>query len=215
MRSRWSGRRPSPALIVAAVAMCLALVGTAIAGQVNLRTGKIKPLSIGKGKLKNDTLTGKKIKESTLGTVPRAEKASSADSAANTSLVAGLTLRKVSFRADAGSVETNILDIRGFDIAATCDGGGDLVVMAETEKDGSYLQSASVRTDVASNPTNLVSDPTFNAGEENDLLAVDDTDQSGQTSFSAPDGAVVTVNWQADNGTGPTCLFTGTAVAGS
>jgi hypothetical protein len=59
-------RHPSPALVVAVVALVAALAGSALAGQVNLHNGKIKNVSIGKGKIKNNTLTGQKINESTL-----------------------------------------------------------------------------------------------------------------------------------------------------
>ena len=63
-------KRPSPALVVAVVALVAALAGSAIAGQVSLKNGKIKNVSIGQGKIKNNTLTGKKINESTLVGVP-------------------------------------------------------------------------------------------------------------------------------------------------
>lgn len=80
--------RPSPALVVAVVALVAALGGTAVAAQLNgnllrpksvgggkLRQftgGLLKKQSFGGGKIKPDTLTGFQIKEETLSTVPSA-----------------------------------------------------------------------------------------------------------------------------------------------
>lgn len=94
--------RPSPALIVAIIALVMALGGTAAAaGWINgnlirpgtIGGGKLKPRTVGGGKLrvftgglvrpqtlagnrvKPDSLSGKQINESTLGTVPSAKSA--------------------------------------------------------------------------------------------------------------------------------------------
>jgi hypothetical protein len=66
--------RPSPAMVVAVVALVAALAGTAYAAKIN--GGSIVKKSIGGGKLKKDTLTGYQIKQSKLGEVPLAKRAS-------------------------------------------------------------------------------------------------------------------------------------------
>jgi hypothetical protein len=67
-------RRPSPAMIVALVALVAALGGTAYAaGQIN--GNAIQKQSIGAGKLKHKTLTGYQINTNKLGTVPTAKRA--------------------------------------------------------------------------------------------------------------------------------------------
>jgi hypothetical protein len=75
-------RRPSPALIVGILALVMATAGTSIAavksGMIN--GGTIKKQSIGAGKLKKKTLTGFQINTKKLGTVPKAETASQAES---------------------------------------------------------------------------------------------------------------------------------------
>lgn len=68
------GRRPSPAMIVALVALVVALGGTAIAAQT-INGGAIKKQTIGGGKLKQKTLTGFQINTNKLGTVPTAKRA--------------------------------------------------------------------------------------------------------------------------------------------
>ena len=64
-------RRPSPAMVVALIALVAALAGTAYAAQ-SINGGAIKKQTIGGGKLKKDTLTGFQINNNKLGTVPTA-----------------------------------------------------------------------------------------------------------------------------------------------
>jgi hypothetical protein len=65
-------RRPSPAMVVALIALCTALAGTAYAAQT-INGGAIKRQTIGGGKLKKDTLTAFQINNDKLGTVPFAQ----------------------------------------------------------------------------------------------------------------------------------------------
>ena len=65
-------RRPSPAMVVAVIALIAALAGTAYAAQT-INGGSIKKQTIGGGKLKKDTLTGFQINNNKLGTVPSAQ----------------------------------------------------------------------------------------------------------------------------------------------
>jgi hypothetical protein len=66
-------RRPSPAMIVALVALVAAFGGTAYAaGQIN--GNSIQKQSIGGGKLKQKTLTGYQVNVNKLGEVPLAKR---------------------------------------------------------------------------------------------------------------------------------------------
>ena len=67
-------RRPSPAMVVAIIALITALAGTAYAAQT-INGGAIKKQTIGAGKIKKKTLTGFQINLNKLGTVPRAKRA--------------------------------------------------------------------------------------------------------------------------------------------
>ena len=73
MRSPRS-RRPSPAMVVAVIALITALAGTAYAAQT-INGGAIKKQTIGGGKLKKKTLTGFQINTNKLGVVPAAKRA--------------------------------------------------------------------------------------------------------------------------------------------
>ncbi len=68
-------RRPSPAMVVAVIALVVALAGTAYAAQT-INGGAIKKQTIGAGKLKHKTLTGYQINTNKLGVVPAAQRAS-------------------------------------------------------------------------------------------------------------------------------------------
>jgi hypothetical protein len=67
-------KRPSPAMVVAMVALVVALAGTAYAAQT-INGGAIKKQTIGGGKLKQKTLTGFQINVNKLGVVPSAKRA--------------------------------------------------------------------------------------------------------------------------------------------
>jgi hypothetical protein len=100
MSSRFS--RPSPALVLAFVALFTALAGGAYAAK-NVAKGSVATKSIQKGavtsaKVLDDTLTGKDITESSLGEVPLATKATTADSAASADKVGGKTATQLDTR---------------------------------------------------------------------------------------------------------------------
>jgi hypothetical protein len=67
-------RRPSPAMVVAVIALVVALAGTAYAAQT-INGGAIQKQTIGAGKLKHKTLTGYQINTDKLGVVPAARRA--------------------------------------------------------------------------------------------------------------------------------------------
>ena len=70
--SRLWKRRPSPAMVVAVIALIAALAGTAYAAQ-KINGNLIEKQTIGAGKLKKKTLTGFQINTAKLGTVPFAK----------------------------------------------------------------------------------------------------------------------------------------------
>ena len=85
-------RLPSPAMVIAVIALIVALTGTSVASdavsQISavINGKKIKKHSIAGVALKNNTLTGKQINEGKLGKVPsakNADHATTADSATN------------------------------------------------------------------------------------------------------------------------------------
>jgi hypothetical protein len=72
--STLKNRRPSPAMVVAVIALIVALAGTAYAAQT-INGGAIQKQTIGAGKLRHKTLTGYQINTNKLGVVPAAYRA--------------------------------------------------------------------------------------------------------------------------------------------
>jgi hypothetical protein len=82
MRSTFTIRRPSAALVVAIVALFAALGGTGYAA-ATLSGRDIQKRSIPANRVMNDTLNGRQIDESKLGPVPVAQQALTAQTAAS------------------------------------------------------------------------------------------------------------------------------------
>jgi hypothetical protein len=82
MSSKLKVRMPSPAMVVALLALFVAMGGSVYAAsQINGTT--IKKNSLPGNRIKKDSVTGKQVKESTLGTVPNATNATNATTATN------------------------------------------------------------------------------------------------------------------------------------
>ena len=83
-------RRPSAALVVAIVALVVAASGTALAAD-RLVSGDslIRKHSLSGNRLRNETVTGRQIKMSTLGLVPSARNAGHAENAGNADALGG------------------------------------------------------------------------------------------------------------------------------
>jgi hypothetical protein len=104
MSKAWA-KRPSPAMIVALIALFAALGGSAYAAKKigtkeikanAITTGKIKKNAITTSKIKKEAVTGAKINESSLGVVPSATHATTADTATNFSRFYSTGLVKLS-----------------------------------------------------------------------------------------------------------------------
>ena len=104
MSKVWA-KRPSPAMIVALVALFAALGGSAYAAKKigtkeikanAITTGKIKKNAITTAKIKKEAVTGAKIKESSLGPVPSATDATNAVNATNWSRYVVIPITKAS-----------------------------------------------------------------------------------------------------------------------
>ena len=131
-----AGLRPSPALIVASLALVVALGGTAYA-VTSINGSLLVDHSVKGRKLVNNTLTGTQIKESSLGKVGRAGTADT---------VGGITVRKVFYAPAAVSLtKTTIVKLGGLTVKAECsDGGGGLgtiQILATTAFTHAHLSS--------------------------------------------------------------------------
>jgi hypothetical protein len=150
--SKLRGKRPSPALVISILALFVALGGSAYAAKKigtkeikanAITTGKIKKNAVTTSKIKNEAVTGAKINETSLGTVPSASHATSADTATNATnfsryFTSGLK------KASIGQSVT-VLSIGPFTFTGKCtDAGGGrykAAVYATTSQPGSNVYS--------------------------------------------------------------------------
>jgi hypothetical protein len=128
-----SGRLAAATSILALV---VAMGGTGYAA-VKIKGNQIARNAITSAKVKNDSLTGKDVKESSLGTVPSAQTAASAGTAANAAKVNGLTLSKVHYRGNQNGPVV-VFNGNGLVITANCD-VGKLSLDATTSKPRSSI----------------------------------------------------------------------------
>lgn len=103
-------RLPSPAMVVACIALSVALGGTAYASvsRNSVGTVHLKRNAVTSIKVRNNSLTGADIRESRLGTVPRAARATTANTA--TSATSATTAGSATTAASAGSAPVSRLD---------------------------------------------------------------------------------------------------------
>ena len=111
-------RLPSPAMIVACIALTVALGGTSYAA-IRLPAASVGTVHLKKGavtgaKVRKNTLTGTQIRESTLAEVPSALNADSADSADSADL------SRIDYRQSAAGAIPTSGHVR---VTATCDAG--------------------------------------------------------------------------------------------
>ena len=219
--------RPSAAMVVAGLALAFALGGTALAGPV-ARLGKmingstIKPHSMPGNRLENDTLTGKQIKESSLGIVPKATNAAHADAsdaaasatnathastadsattaatAANANAVGGVTVRKVFYApANATPTPTTILSLGGLTLSASCN-GGTVQILITSAVDHSHFSSEMWNAGSGTGHADGLHHTDFNTTSSDDLT---DGNDWGETSFTytKPGGTLVDGQFSFDS----------------
>jgi hypothetical protein len=226
--------RPSASMIVALIALSVALGGSTYAVTVSklpkrsvgaaqirskaVRTRHIKSRNVSRTKIARNAIDsslvarnsihGSDVLESSLGTVPSATKAATADDAAK---VGGRTVQKFSFIAPAGTAATKVLELSGLTLSATCAAGPALTVTATTSVGGALIHAGGTYT--AAPPAWYLEDDSFEVvGDSFDLLPPGPptgTDLSGTFTYVRQDGEVVTGTFLAEETTA--CVFAGTA----
>jgi hypothetical protein len=219
--------RPSASMIVALIALSVALGGTTYAISVPkrsvgpaqirgkaVRTRHIKSRNISRTKIARNAINsslvarnsihGSDILESSLGTVPSATKAASADDAAT---VGGRSVERFSFIAPDGTLATKVLELNGLTLNASCGAGPALSVTASTTVGGALIHAGGT----TSGPTAWYeADNDFAITDSFDLLPAAGTDVSGTFTYARQDGEAVTATFLAQE-TSTGCVFAGMA----
>ena len=230
-------RRPSPALVIACIALFLSLGGVSYGvatGFIDsreikdntirskdvrnntLRTFDVRNNEIRGFDIRNSSVQGRDIALNTLTGADVSEQdlaqvpsAATADSATSAGSVGGVALAKVSYSAAAGTGFVEILNSGGLRLEARCGAGAALEVRGNPA-----AQSSEVSAEFGGT---TLSDPDFEPGD--DTVLVND-DGPGLIAFAASDGANVTLQALAleqlndVRGTTDDCGFFGIAEVG-
>jgi hypothetical protein len=173
----------------------------------NVSRSKIARNAIDSTLVQKDSLRGSDIVESSLGNVPSATKATTADQ------VNGLNIQKFAFRAGVGASTPNVVNVGGLALNAACNAGPALSVSATTTASGANIHSGGTWNPAAS-ATFYVEDDAFDVGDTFDPLqngVTGSTNLSGTLVYSRQDGGTVTVDFLAEE-TATGCVFAGTAI---
>lgn len=143
-----------------------------------ITNSKLADGSITTGKLANDSVTGEKVVESTLGTVPSAQTASS---------FAGTTQQIVKYRAVAGAGPTTLFSAGGLTITAACNGVGPKfgVFTATTDTNDSSIWVSGF---------NFQSDLNFDVGDNQNVAVTEGNDAYSIVYQRGLEGSIVTAD---------------------
>jgi len=228
-------RLPSPAMVVACVALAVALGGTSYAaiklprnsvGTQQLRKNavvatKLRARSVGPQKLQNNAvttrtvkdnqLTGAKIVESSLEKVPSAV---AADKAGDANTVGGYMVRRFASTVAPNGPGATVLSLNGLVITLTCPGGAVALRANNTSGEGAQLRFDGFAGNTG---TGFAGGSGDFAGTTNANLNGDANRGSGSAYYIRANGTGVTVlyGWREDAlGGANACRVFGQAIAG-
>ena len=166
---------------------------------------KIKKNSITTAKIANGAVTGAKLNLGTVGTVPNATHAVTADTANNAKAVNGISITKFNVRSAGGTAETDVFNNGHLRVTFACDGGGNITVNAYTATDHASIQSYGNNGDTNNSDFNITDNP--------ETLASDD--EQRDVIYTDESGNLVHLSYLSEElrTSGPKCIFAGFAEA--
>jgi hypothetical protein len=232
--SRIMRRRPSPAMVVALIALCVALGGTATAlpGRNTVRKDDIARAAVRAQHIYSKAVRTKHIRARNVTRSKIARRAINSDlvgldaltgsnivesslstvpNASNASKVNNRSVEKFSFVAPAGTAAVQVLSLNGISVFAACGAGPALDVTAATSVSGSWVHSGGTHGGAGNF---YVADDAFNAGDTFAPLqnaTTGSTNLRGTLTYVRPDGEVTTADFLAQE-TATSCVFAGSAI---
>lgn len=204
-------RRPSPALLVAFLALLLTLGGTAVAARL-ISGRSIRKNSIPADRIRRNVLGGRQIAERKLGKVNRAkvaDRAGIAFGAVNSQRVGNQTVQKVFWRVLHGTGEQLIVNLNGLQVYARCSAKGAVGARAVTQIANTQAQLGIVQA--GGNKASGVGNGNFDPGESFDLDR-GATFATGTFTYLRPDNVTAVLNYSVSGGT--LCRMVGTLTSG-
>ena len=224
-------RRPSPAMVVAFVALGVALAGTANAlpGKSRVkkddiaraavryqhiyknavRTKHIRARNVTRSKISRRAINSDLVGQDALTGENIVE--SSLSTVPNSSKVNSRSVDKFAFVVAAGTAGTPVLNLNGLTVSAACGAGPALSVTATTAVSGSWVHAGGTHGGAGNYYTG---DDTFNAGDTFEVLqngVTGSTALRGTLTYARTDGEVVTADFLAQE-TATGCVFAGSAI---
>jgi hypothetical protein len=157
-----------------------------------------------------------RIEANTPGARPFTTNAGGVATGLNSDRIDNLDAGRVDFRAAAGTAQTEILNLGGLILKASCSSGPDLDVRADTTVLNSTVH-VSWNRDPANQPF-YRDDNDFDPGDNFSIMSAGNDDRAqGTLVYSSPAGSHVTVTFQSEEANAfantVNCLFAGTALA--
>jgi hypothetical protein len=239
--SRILRHRPSPAMVVAFIALSVALAGTASAlpGRNKVKKGDIArsavtSRTIARSAVRSEHIRSRSITRSKIAqraidsslvgsdalTGSNIQEASlgtvpNATNAENATKVNGLAVQKFFFRGPAVTASAPVLTIGGLTLNAGCNSGTNLSVSATTTVSGAIVHSGGTWNPGGATGKDFhIEDNAFNVGATFDPLdngTTNSTSVEGTLEYVRQDGGVVTASFLAEESAG-NCTFAGMAI---
>jgi hypothetical protein len=162
-----------------------------------------------------DGAEGGSIEANAPGAKPFTTNATGVATGLNADKVDGLDGGRVDFRAAAGTASTDVLNLGGLILRATCNSGPDLDVKADTTVLNSTIHVSWVKD--PGNASFYRDDNNFDPGDNFEIMSQgNDNRAQGTLVYSSPGGSHVSVVFQSEEGDAfdgtVGCLFGGTAL---
>jgi len=170
-------------------------------------TKQLKNNAVTTKKIKNNAVTGAKVKESSLGEVPSA---ANAGNAGNANTVGGNHIVKFSLNGASPLGQTQILDLNGLQLQASC-ASGDVTATATTTVNNGEVSAWA--NDASSEAQEGDYDDEFSPGDSFTLPAPTNSDVLGELAYTGGDLRTVRLFYSEEDGIGSNdCLFNGYAI---
>jgi hypothetical protein len=218
--------RPSPAMVVACLALGLALGGTSYAAvklpRNSVGTKQLKKNAVTGPKVKDDSVTGADVKESSLAKVPAAvaadtaalaTTATTATTAGNANTVGGATVKRYFTAVTNGAAAATVLNLNGLILTLTCPAGA-----TSLRANNNSGAAAQFRFEGQGTSTGAFGGGAQNLGAAANLQINVDNIGSGAAHYIRLNGTGVTAHYGYRNddfaGLGVACRVFGYAVSG-
>ena len=185
----------------------------------SITTGKIKKEAVSASKIKknavttakiaNGAVTGAKLNLGTVGTVPNATHATTADTAKNAEAINGNKVVSFSLFAPENAGLTRVLDLDGLEILASCS-GGTVEAIARTSVTNGEISAFTYDASGETHESNYSDD--FNPGENFEIPLNSHSDEVGQGRYSGGNLKFVDFTYNEEDSVGGNeCAFHGFA----